>query len=121
MAGNTVVVIGAGLSGLRAADLLLLRNSAKRVVVLEARDRVGGRLYRVDDINSHGQVVSMDLGGQWIGPTQKYAMELVKDLDLKMVDQYDQGSGFLRVCFLSAGRKIIYVAFIEFVFQEKKY
>ncbi|XKG36572.1 FAD-dependent oxidoreductase [Marinobacter sp.] len=36
-----VIIIGAGLAGLKAA--LELKNTGKRILVLEARDRVGGR------------------------------------------------------------------------------
>ncbi|MEO8257459.1 MAG: FAD-dependent oxidoreductase [Acidobacteriota bacterium] len=44
-AGDPVVIVGAGLAGLRAADLL--RQAGRRVVVLEARDRPGGRVLTI--------------------------------------------------------------------------
>jgi monoamine oxidase len=44
-AGSPVVVVGAGLAGLRAADLL--RQAGRQVVVLEARERAGGRVLTV--------------------------------------------------------------------------
>ena len=58
------VVVGGGFAGLAAADVLAERG--QRVVVLEARERVGGRTATVtlDD----GTWV--DVGGQWLGPTQ---------------------------------------------------
>jgi len=58
------VVIGAGFAGLAAARALA--DDGIGVVVLEARDRVGGRAHTVhlDD------GTSVDVGGQWIGPTQ---------------------------------------------------
>ena len=58
-----VVVVGAGLSGLVCARRL--REAGVEVVVLEARDRVGGRT--VNEPIGAGQVV--ELGGQWVGPT----------------------------------------------------
>ncbi|MGW5667884.1 flavin monoamine oxidase family protein, partial [Micromonospora sp. NPDC003776] len=59
-----VVVIGAGFSGLAAA--LALARAGAAVTVLEARDRVGGRVLtrRLAD------GTPLDLGAQWVGPTQ---------------------------------------------------
>jgi putrescine oxidase len=46
---KTVVVVGAGAAGLQAANILLeneaFHNGRMDVIVLEARDRVGGRLF----------------------------------------------------------------------------
>ncbi|MGB8416821.1 FAD-dependent oxidoreductase [Paraburkholderia sp.] len=53
------------MSGLSAARALT--RAGKSVLVLEARDRVGGRtLSRTLDNG-----VTIDLGGQWVAPTQK--------------------------------------------------
>jgi monoamine oxidase len=54
-----VLVIGAGVAGLAAADAL--KSRGWEVVVLEARDRIGGRVWTAD---LGGQAV--DLGAQWI-------------------------------------------------------
>lgn len=61
-----VVVIGAGVAGLIAADRLVA--AGRRVRVLEARDRVGGRTLTVPVPGYQG--VSVDQGGQWVGPSQ---------------------------------------------------
>jgi monoamine oxidase len=59
-----VVVVGAGMAGLVAASDLVA--AGKDVVVLEARDRVGGRL--LNHSIGGGEVV--EVGGQWLGPPQ---------------------------------------------------
>lgn len=59
-----IVIIGAGLAGLTAARSLTA--AGLDVIVLEARNRVGGRTYTT----SASDGTLLDLGGQWIGPTQ---------------------------------------------------
>lgn len=85
-----VIIIGAGLSGLIAADELVRAGLGVRV--LEANDRVGGRTLdvRLDD----GNVVEM--GGQWIGPGQNQILKLIKELGLDTHDTYDQGRSIYR-------------------------
>ncbi|XP_032963100.1 amine oxidase [flavin-containing] A [Rhinolophus ferrumequinum] len=72
-----VVVIGGGISGLSAAKLLAKYEA--NVLVLEARDRVGGRTYTVR--NEHVDYV--DVGGAYVGPTQNRILRLSKELGLE--------------------------------------
>ncbi|WP_460773263.1 flavin monoamine oxidase family protein [Microbacterium sp. GXF7504] len=55
---GTVVVIGAGIAGLAAARAL--RDAGREVIVLEARDRIGGRLHTAEVGGA-----PVDLGGAW--------------------------------------------------------
>ncbi|XP_064635285.1 amine oxidase [flavin-containing] B-like [Lineus longissimus] len=72
-----VVVIGGGISGLCAAKLL--KEEGLGVIVLEAKDRVGGRTLTAKD-PSFGYV---DLGGAYVGPTQDRILRLAKELKVE--------------------------------------
>lgn len=70
-----VAIIGAGMAGLTAArDLRAAGNEA--FVVLEARDRVGGRMLNHDLGGGH----ISEVGGQWIGPGQTAVADLAREL-----------------------------------------
>jgi monoamine oxidase len=84
-----VIVIGAGLSGLRTADLLT--RAGLDVQVLEARDRCGGRT-RSEVI--HG--AHFDIGGQWVGPTQRRVLALGDELGLTRFPTPCTGDQLLR-------------------------
>jgi monoamine oxidase len=84
-----VVVVGAGLAGLIAARDLLAANVS--VLVLEARNRVGGRL--LNHTLKNGAVV--ELGGQWVGPTQDRVLALAEELGLRLFPTYAEGEHFL--------------------------
>ena len=61
-----VVIVGAGMAGMTAARLLSRAGPGLKVLILEARDRVGGRLYTAPD--PHGKLPShgVELGAQFI-------------------------------------------------------
>ena len=71
-----VVVVGAGVAGLVAAREL--SRAGQDVLVLEARDRVGGRLLNAPLPDGS----PIDVGGQWVGPTQHRVMALIDELGL---------------------------------------
>jgi monoamine oxidase len=80
-----VIVVGAGLSGLCAARELV--RQGKDTLVLEARDRVGGRMVRKSVIDGGW----IDLGGQWIGPTHVGILSVAESLGVKRFDSYATG------------------------------
>jgi monoamine oxidase len=80
-----VIVIGAGLSGLCAAREL--DREGKDTLVLEARDRVGGRMIR-KSVTGNGWI---DLGGQWIGHTQSNILAVAGSLGINHFDSYATG------------------------------
>ena len=81
------LVVGAGLSGLIAAQRLM--EQGLKVCVLEARTRVGGRM--VSQSLGDGSVV--DLGGQWGGESHHRFAALVDALGLQRYPSYYEGNG----------------------------
>ena len=79
-----VVVIGAGAAGLTAANQL--KKAGLSVAVLEARDRVGGRLW-TDTIEG----AMLEIGGQWVSPDQDALKETIVELGLETFDRYRDG------------------------------
>ena len=84
-----VIVVGAGLSGLQAATDVAA--AGKSVIVVEARRRVGGRtLNRRLGPRWPGKV--MEIGGQWVGPTQTKLLALADELGVETFKVYNEGN-----------------------------
>lgn len=74
-----IVIIGAGLSGIYAATLL---QHHFRVTILEARDRIGGRVHTVE---------GFDMGPSWVWSHQHAILSLLQENGVGLFAQYTQG------------------------------
>jgi monoamine oxidase len=86
-----VAVVGAGLAGIAAARAV--ERSGASTVVLEARERVGGRLESIEV----GEGKWVDVGGQWIGPTQNRVEALARTLDWRTFPTYARGENLVEL------------------------
>src|ERR1700731_949985 len=84
-----VVVVGAGFAGLTAArELMRLGHD---VLVLEGRDRGGGR-----PPTGHVAGIPGDMGGTFVGPTQDAVRELADELGIPTIPTYHDGANLIR-------------------------
>ena len=84
-----VVIVGAGAAGLTAANDL--RKAGLSVAVLEARDRVGGRLW-TDVIDG----AMLEIGGQWVSPDQDALIETDRRAGARDLQPLSRGRQRLR-------------------------
>lgn len=87
---SDVIVIGAGLAGLTAARKLVA--AGHDVLVVEARDRVGGRSLN-HAVTAAGATPGtvVEVGGQWVGPTQDHVLALIDELGLETFKTFNDG------------------------------
>jgi len=93
-----VVIVGAGLAGLTAAREIV--NAGRSAVVLEARDRVGGRVLSEDLGNGD----YAELGGMFQGPTQDRIKALAYSVYVGLYPTYNTGNNV----FWANGRRLEY-------------
>ncbi|WP_062109782.1 flavin monoamine oxidase family protein [Bacillus niameyensis] len=87
---KNIVIVGSGLTGLRAATLLTAQGITCKV--LEARDRVGGRVLSTS-VPIKPDLGKFDLGPSWFWPQYESSIsELVKELNVGTFVQYTQGA-----------------------------
>jgi monoamine oxidase len=94
-----VLIIGGGLSGLAAGNYLFDHNQ-KNFVILEARDRVGGRTCTID-YNAH----PVDVGGAYVGPFQNRILRLAREFNIRTHRIDTKGKNVLM---FTDGRRTVY-------------
>lgn len=92
-------VVGAGYAGLSAA--YRLERAGHSVTVLEARSRVGGRIW--SERFSDG--TPLDLGGAWVTASQPGIMRLIDEFGIRTYEQYQRG----KTVFLRPDGQLFYV------------
>jgi monoamine oxidase len=86
-----VIIVGAGLAGLTAARQLAAKG--RSFYLVEARDRVGGRV--LNHSITGGEVIEM--GAEYVGPTQDHILGLMQDLGIGKFDTYHSGQSIYYV------------------------
>jgi monoamine oxidase len=85
-----VIVVGAGVAGLKAAEDLIAQG--RSVIVLEANGRVGGRLKR-DAVADR----VVDKGGQWVGKGHDVLLAEAKRFGIETYPQYETGKTVMQL------------------------
>jgi monoamine oxidase len=77
-----VIILGAGLAGLSAA--LKLKKTGFEVIVLEARERIGGRVFT--KVVDEKENLTMELGAEWVGESHERIKSFCEEFKLKLND-----------------------------------
>ena len=94
-----VLIIGGGLSGLAAGNYLY-EHGEKNFIILEARDRVGGRTWTINHKNH-----PVDVGGAYVGPFQNRILRLAREFGIQTYRIDNKGKNILR---FSNGHRLEY-------------
>lgn len=86
---SRIVVVGGGVSGLYA--LRLLHEQGVEALLLEARNRLGGRLHTIQTPEG----IPLDLGGQWIAPQHTRALTLIQKYQIPLTPTPLEGKNYL--------------------------
>jgi monoamine oxidase len=85
---DKILIIGAGLSGLVIG--YRLKKAGIPFVIIEARNRIGGRVHTKESINQ----TPVELGATWFTSQHRNLINLLEELDIKYFEQYMEGTSF---------------------------
>jgi len=80
-----IIILGAGLTGLNLARKL--EAVGNPVTILEARERLGGRIFTKSSANN----TKIEMGATWLGPQHTHLVALLRELDIQVFEQYMEG------------------------------
>ena len=83
---HNIIIIGAGLTGLLLT--YRLKKQGIPALILEARDRVGGRIYTHSSVNE----TPIEMGATWLGQQHTALVKLLQELSIPIYPQYTEGS-----------------------------
>ena len=89
MMRTDILIVGAGLSGLTLANELARRGDD--YLLVEARNRIGGRILSVESGPKGAEARRFDLGPSWVWPGQPRVASLLQELDIEVFEQYSEG------------------------------
>lgn len=78
---NKVIIVGAGLAGLTVG--FQLRKSGIPFTILEARERIGGRIHTLDG--------PVEMGATWFGNQHTYLRQFMAELEMEHFEQFTRG------------------------------
>jgi len=85
----SVVIIGAGLTGLLTA--YRLQKLGFEVTVLEARDRIGGRIYTLQSNNA-----KIEMGATWFNDSHHFLMDVIDEFNIPFFEQFLTGISYFQ-------------------------
>ncbi|MEP0265182.1 NAD(P)/FAD-dependent oxidoreductase [Dokdonia sp.] len=97
---KNVLIIGAGLTGLLLA--YKLKQQGIPVIILEARDRIGGRIHTY----LSNQETPIEMGATWLGLQHKALVQLLKELHIPIYPQYMDGKAWYEPTSLSPAYEV---------------
>ena len=94
-----LIIVGAGLSGAHAAYVIKKKHKNMRILMIEGKSRVGGRTETVEkpSVLDPNKKTKWDLGGQWVGASQKNVMKLINELNVETYRQFTTGKKLLEL------------------------
>ena len=96
-----VIIVGAGLSGLVAAESLKSFDKNLNVIVLEAASHIGGRTVASEVAIANGPPAEVDVGGEWILGSQIKLLQLIDRLGLQTFEPAIENGLELKVNFIT--------------------